>query len=492
MRASSAAQAAAGAAGAALLSAFALRGFTVDDALVTARVASHLASGQGYRFNVPGPVVDAVTPLGWAELLASFGPGTPLVMLERGRVIGLVAWIVAAAVLGVLGGGSRRRQLTVVAALLVSAPLASWASTGMETGLVTLFATLALAGGPVGALAAGLAAAWRPELLAWAAVLVAGDAFIQASDPKSRSRALSVRLPLALGPAIAVACVRHARFGSFAPLAVWAKPSDLAHGFVYALGAGVGTGAAPVLLAPRAFARADRKTQVLVLSVAAHWVALVLVGGDWMALYRLAVPVLPAAILAAAGLLEVSTRRALAARALVTVAVPLWILATVAWPGRYVLGHRLALIEASRGALLGARSVACLDVGWVGAATDVPILDLAGITDPLVAYLPGGHTTKRIDNDLFERRGVDAVVLLLAPGARLERPWERSEFARGVEERVASLPAVRPFRVKALLPLGGTRQSYLVARPEIGRFVVRPPPAPAISPQASALALRGR
>src|SRR6476659_8457527 len=76
--------------------AWVFRGFTVDDALVTARVASHLANGEGYRFNIGGQPVDAVTPLGWAPLLAAFGRGTPLEMLQRARVIGVVAWLAAA------------------------------------------------------------------------------------------------------------------------------------------------------------------------------------------------------------------------------------------------------------------------------------------------------------------------------------------------------------------------------------------------------------
>ena len=45
-------------------------GFAVDDALISGRVAHHLASGLGYRFNPSGPSVDCVTPLGWALLLA--------------------------------------------------------------------------------------------------------------------------------------------------------------------------------------------------------------------------------------------------------------------------------------------------------------------------------------------------------------------------------------------------------------------------------------
>jgi len=461
MRASSGAKSALTAVGAALVPALLLRGFTVDDALVSARVASHLASGQGYRFNVPGPVVDAVTPLGFAELLASFGPAPVLGMLERARVLGLCAWLVAAALLGVLAAGSRRGSVSVAGSLLLSAPLAAWASSGMETPLVTLLATVALVDGRLGALAAGAAAAWRPELLAWALVLVAGGALLSADSARLRSRALALRLPLAVGPAVFVAWLRHSRFGSFAPLAVWAKPSDLAHGVIYAVGAGVGSGAAPLLLAPRAFMRVDRRTRVLIAAVTAHWLALILAGGDWMALYRLAVPVLPTAILAGARLLDVVTIRAVIARTLAAAVAPIWVAVTVAWPGRSVFAHRLSLIEASQPALRGARSIACLDVGWVGAATEASIVDLAGITDPVIARLPGGHTTKRIENGLLENRAVDAVVLLLAPGAPVEPRWQDSAFARGVEQRVAALPAVGDFRVRAVLPLGGTGQSYV-------------------------------
>src|SRR6185503_458049 len=111
------------------------------------------------------------------------------------------------------------------------------------------------------------------------------------------ARALAVNALLALGPSAGVACVRRAWFGSFAPLAVWAKPSDLGHGAFYAVGAAVGCGIPLLLLAPRSLAAAAPRTRLLALAVAAHLVALVLAGGDWMALYRLAVPVLPTAIL---------------------------------------------------------------------------------------------------------------------------------------------------------------------------------------------------
>ncbi len=437
-------------------------GFTVDDALVSARVASHLASGLGYRFNAAGPEVDAVTPLGWAHLLASFGPGAPLEMLTRGRALGVVAWLFGAALLGALTPGSGRSSLVLLGSLLLSAPVAAWAGSGMETGLVTLGATLALLPGPWGALAAGASAAWRPELLAWALVLAAGGAVLSASGSRERSRALVVRLALAVAPVVLVACLRKSWFGSFAPLAVWAKPSDLSHGLFYAAGALVGTGVPLLLLAPTALRRADGRTRVLTLAVAAHFAALLLVGGDWMALYRLVVPVLPTAILAAAALSSYASPRAVVARAVVAALGALVVAGRPAWSGRDVLPHRLELIERGREALQGARSVACLDVGWIGAATDASILDLAGITDPMVARLPGGHTSKRVPQGLLENRGVDTVVLLLAPRSPLAARWQDSVFARAVEQRLAAMPVLDTFRVRSVLPLGGTMQRYVV------------------------------
>src|SRR3954469_25213304 len=65
-----------------------LWGFTVDDALITCRVASHLARGLGYRFNANGPVVDAVTPLGFAYLLSPFAGMGPLGALAAAKWLG--------------------------------------------------------------------------------------------------------------------------------------------------------------------------------------------------------------------------------------------------------------------------------------------------------------------------------------------------------------------------------------------------------------------
>src|SRR5690606_35735574 len=77
--------------GAALPAVVALRGFTVDDAFITARYAAHIASGIGYRFNAGGPVTDGVTPLGWAYVLAPLASGGPLAAWRAAKWLGMGA-----------------------------------------------------------------------------------------------------------------------------------------------------------------------------------------------------------------------------------------------------------------------------------------------------------------------------------------------------------------------------------------------------------------
>ncbi len=107
-------------------------------------------------------------------------------------------------------------------------------------------------------------------------------------------------------------------------------------------------------------------------------------------------------------------------------------------------------------------------MGWVGAATDATIVDLAGLTDPEIAALRGGHTSKAIPEGLLDARGVDAVVLLLKEGEVLEAPWSKSFFARSVELRVASFPGVgEAFALAAESRAPHLR--YVVVRREVGK-----------------------
>lgn len=442
-----------------------LWGFTVDDALITARVAHHLAVGIGYRFNADGPVVDAVTPLGFAYLLAPFAKAGPLAAWSAAKLLGAVAWAGSAAWIA----GELRRFGTLalaagVALLAVTLPLAAWAVAGMETGLVMALASLALARSRWAPLAAGAAAGLRPELLPWAVVLVTSRAFLERqASAAAPLRGLLLPLAASVGPALLVAIVRTVVFGHAYPLAVLAKPSDLAHGLYYAAGAASFSGPPLLLVARRSYRAASPRACAIALAAGTHGVALVLAGGDWMPLYRLFVPVLPGIVLAGVELFAVAPSRILAAFKLLLSFGACGLTAVRSGPSAARVGvQRAALIEAARPALAGAARVATLDVGWVGAATSASILDLAGVTDPSIALLPGGHTTKRLPSGLLESRGVDALVVLVERPERA--PLSEIEPARGVEARLAGLAGADCFHPTAVVPLLGTARAYVVYR----------------------------
>jgi len=445
---------------AALVPALVFRGFTVDDALITARYAAHIASGAGYRASVGGPITDGVTPLGFAYVLAPFAGGGPLAAFAAAKVLGVAAWTFAAGVMGLAVarvsavdsvGGPRDEDtnggalwMVPFALIATSAPLGAWAAAGMETGLVTALAALAAAlpllGRPrAGMVCAGLAAGWRPELLPWAATLGIGLFLTQRStSPQRRAWATAV-LPIA--PFVLVAVVRGLVFGRAAPLSIFAKAPDARLGAMYAVACAILAGPA-MLVAPRALWRVTGFPRVLAVSVLVHLIAVALAGGDWMPLSRLLVPVLPSLALAALHLARHSSLAATAVRLGLAVAGQTFVLVHVGPAAAAVGADRLRVRDELRPALAGASVVASLDIGWVGAATNATIVDLAGVTDPIIAALPGGHTTKQIPIGLFDSRRVDTLVLLLAPGERAAQPWTRSRFARGVEAWVATTPGV--------------------------------------------------
>lgn len=440
----------------ALLPALALRGFTVDDALISARYAENLAHGAGYRFNARGASTDGVTPLGWPCLLAPFAGAGPLAALAAAQILGVLAWMIAAAVLAVAVDkiAGKRARYAALLLLAASSPLAAWSVAGMETGLVIALAALAASLGRLdrarsSALLAGLAAAMRPEMIPWAAVL-------SIAPPRRGSAAAArppwdraLRIALALLPPVSVALLRVAIFGRAAPLSRFAKPSDEMLGARYALACFLLTGPL-ALLAPLAWRRLDGFARVLLLSIGIHFLAVAVAGGDWMPLSRLVAPVLPAVILLAAEIAAVADLRATLARFALALAGEIFQTVKVAPAAAHVTEARLHLIEELRAPLAGARVIAALDIGWLGAATDATIVDLAGLTDPAIAVLPGGHTSKAIPASLLDARGVDALVLQIKEGEARREPWTTSYFARAVELRLARIPEIdAAFGVKA-------------------------------------------
>jgi hypothetical protein len=433
-------------------------GFSVDDALISARVAHHLATGVGYRFNPGGPAVDAVTPLGWAALLAPLAHAGAWQAATRASVAGAVAWVLAAGWLGrSCAEACRGWRLAALALVLATClPLGAWAVAGMETAFVMVLGVAALAPSRWGAACAGLAAAWRPELLPWALALAVGQSIARRAPPAERALAVA----LALGPALATALARQALFGHPAPLAVFAKPSDAEHGLRYALGAALLSGPPYLLLAARAWRTLPRAQRAITAALAVHLVALAGVGGDWMPFWRLAMPAFPGLLLVSSSLLAATSTPHALLRLLPPLACAA-LLHTARGPDtRAVRAERSLLIAALPPLLADSRRVATLDVGWVGASGDYSVIDLAGVTDPDVARLPGGHTSKRLPPPFLDNRHVDALVLLADASAAPHAPLR---CARQVESRALTLHGAESFRAVGRIPLNA-RQEYVVLR----------------------------
>lgn len=478
----------------ALVPAVFMWGFTVDDALISARYAVNLASGAGYRFHASGPSTDGVTPLPWPLLLSLLAvlpaSGAPLAVavVARAKALGVALGALGGARLGWALAGTRAPLAHAAAALLVcalSVPLAAHSASGMETSLATCLLTFAATSrrAPARGVLAGLAASLRPELLPWALAFVALSVRRGPRGPSPRARAargaqgraLAGSLVAAATPFAACVVVRLVAFGRPAPLAVLAKPSDVAHGLPYA-GAALLASLTPLLVAAPLAVRwapgsVGARGRALAVAACVHAGVIVAVGGDWMPYARLMAPLVPGLAFAACALLPGAGPRAASARAWAAARLVAAVgLGAVLFPataprGRGVWRDRLALIARARPELAGARVVAALDIGWVSAATDAPLLDLAGLTDPEIAALPGGHTSKRVAPSLLLDRGVD-VALVYTTGGGLPAPGtSRVVGARVVEARlVGSELFARRYSPTAFVPLGEAGAGYVVYR----------------------------
>lgn len=436
-----------------------LWGFTVDDALIPARYAHHIATGRGYVFNPGGPITDGVTPLGFAYLLAPFAGSGAMAALGAARALGAALSLAGAAAIGWRIGrldGSPWKWMGLLL-LAASAPFAAWAGAGLETGFVAGLVAIGVAlrhGAvlePLGTLLLALAAGMRPELLPFAVIAGVPSAELRRSeesdDVLGGSGRLAptwrhlARLALVIAPFVVAVTVRLIVFGRPTPLAALAKPSSLSAGLTYAAACFLLTGP-PALLAVWTWRKMGRYSRWLLGAVGIHFVAIGLAGGDWMPLSRLAVPVIAVVALVAA---EILASGSWMARLFVVAAVAAEIFV---WTGpgyraRRVMADREVVIDEARPALASSKVIGSLDIGWIGAAApEAAVVDFAGVSDPIVAALPGGHTSKPIPDELLAERDVDTIVMLLADGAELESDWTRSRFSRGVERWLALSPFV--------------------------------------------------
>jgi hypothetical protein len=198
-----------------------------------------------------------------------------------------------------------------------------------------------------------------------------------------------------------------------------AKAGSLQDGWLYAVRAiPVLTGVTGIGLAIAGGLLGQLRERARAWALLAHCAAVVLAGGDWMPGFRLWVPLFPQyAALAAVGS-ERLWQRGAAARVLCGAAllgacgVPLLDLA-LRIPEWHSAGRSRETIgvEIARDLREQTARVALVDIGFLGYASGVTTIDLAGLTDPAVAAFPGGHLKKRITSEWLEAQAPDALLL---------------------------------------------------------------------------------
>lgn len=280
----------------------------------------------------------------------------------------------------------------------------AWASAGLETGAATLVIATLVASvvrrmptrAPLLALA--VLPSLRPELVPAACVLA-----MHARRVPRRASLAALLVGLA-----GVCSWRIAMFGTPLPLSVMAKGGSLANGIDYVVsGVALMSMGGGLYLVWRA-ARQRTAARWVTVALVVHVVVVAVVGGDWMPGHRLLVPMLPAlALLVGWG--SLGFRRA------GWVVAPVLLL--VAANGALTLNEARAAgaLRETRGQAVAAAMergpVGLVDVGFLGWESGLEVVDLGGITDPMVARMPGNHVDRVLDVAYLEARSPTAFVL---------------------------------------------------------------------------------
>lgn len=436
-------------------------GFTVDDAWIVSRVAANGASTGSFSFNLGQAATDAVTPLGWGHVIgllgALLGLSDKFQFWELARGIGLSAYVLSFTLAGYCcpGGGRIRRGLLLVVLVGMSVPAGLWAGAGLATpvvGLLVIIGAVCHEGGfrVVGSLSLGGAAAWRPELVPFVAALLLSS--ITRGGLKTRL----VDWTAVAMPSLLVVAMRIAVFEHAVPLSSIAKEADWASGVRYSLVTAIWIGVPWLLL----FGLGTRPRRWWFVAWGAHLVALVFAGGDWMPGLRLSAALLPWAVWRA---MSFARYRGFVPVALLLCVFPLRLLGSQGDDFRRVSERRTELVASSQAELAAFRTIATVDIGWVGMATDATIVDLAGVTDARIARLPGGHTSKAVFPGMFSGRDVDAwVVRARKPSRFRELDPMAIEPMYGVDARLLQRVANLNMRPLGFWELAGAPGGYVL------------------------------
>ncbi|HSO00090.1 MAG TPA: hypothetical protein VLS89_17475 [Candidatus Nanopelagicales bacterium] len=409
-----------------------VRSFTIDDAFISYRYSRNLARGLGLVYN-EGERIEGYTNFLWTVILA----GGVRVGLDPDALAKVLGGAAACGTLWAAYVLERRllplRSVPPLGPWLLASSIAQagYAMFGLETSFFVFLVLLGTEllfretdrGGlreafPWSGLVFGLAGLTRPEAPAFLGIpmLFLGLRFF---SPQNLLRGVIFAGVVGLHM-----LWRHGYYGTWLPNTLSAKTGDLMgqiHGGTRYL-AEYGRHAWPALLLSLfglSLSMILRHRRALCLGAVGVFVLgyVLLVGGDWMPLYRFVAPFEPYAF-ALAGM---GGRAVIEAVIRASAARPRAVLASVglaaAFAGVVAVGaHRGSMLARGQRRILfddkvfwdsaaggvadwfaknGERGeIGVADMGYIGYATDYPVLDLLGLVDPVISQLPGGYTQK--------------------------------------------------------------------------------------------------
>lgn len=293
--------------------------FLVDDAFISYRYGRHLADGHGLVWNLgETPPVEGFSNFLWTLMCAALellglAPDLWTRIIGVACAFGLVA-LVASCTRRLSASDAWPARLATLASA-TAAPVAVWATGGLETMAFTLcvfgvFAALASERGApkvrAAALWAALAVLVRADGFVWVAMsAVAALATANAGERRALLRALVLVALVSLGVTLAYLAFRWSYFEALQPNTARIKVAFgakyLQRGAQYVASLCLCVVSVPLALGG-ALTRARRDVSGLALGslvfCASAFAYLILLGGDWMMMYRMLVPAMPFVALA--------------------------------------------------------------------------------------------------------------------------------------------------------------------------------------------------
>jgi hypothetical protein len=445
-----------------LLAAFVLHAIwlrvVAEDAYITFRYARHLAEGLGFVWNPGEAPVEGFTSLGWVIVMAAVqraGLALPVVSQAIGIGAGALALIVVHRLARRVMHAGAVSALLVVTCCAAAGPLACWAASGMETGVFTLLVVFAVyratrfdvsrraRDAAVAGAALAAASLTRPEGAGVFVVVTGVLVYRWARTRDARLLAgIVILLTILVSTVVGLTAWRLATFGYPLPNTFYAKTGGGLHqvrrGISYTAyftihylapwlpwvlialwerrRPGRDTRGARVEPSPWPSAAtvpaADRGNTMIIAVLVSYAAYVVAVGGDYMAMYRFFVPVLPLAYVLFAPVIQscldagrsrersalVAMMAAFTIGALLVHSTPFEarLFATApgthgTWRGVQVERWHVArfhlLAEAlAREPHTDGDSVLTYDIGVTGYRLHMRVFDALGITDPVIAH----------------------------------------------------------------------------------------------------------